>query len=95
MARQQIRGYAASVEHLRPLAEAGPAPTNVGNLGRRLADQLSDLARAEGRTRAWPLVGGPAAWERQAAQLAAGWRYPAERANPGWHRGAPRCQPER
>jgi hypothetical protein len=37
-----------------------------GSLAPRFAEQVAALARNEGRTRAWPLPGGPPAWEREA-----------------------------
>jgi hypothetical protein len=56
------------VEHDDALAR-----TRIANLSRQFAEQLNRVARTEGRTRAWLLPGGPAAWEQQAAQLVPGW----------------------
>ena len=45
----------------------------LGMLTRRLAAELGDIARSEGRTRAWLLPGGAPAWDRQVADLAPAW----------------------
>ncbi|WP_433494445.1 hypothetical protein ACQP26_28435 [Micromonospora sp. CA-248089] len=50
-----------------------PHPARGDSVSRKLATALGDIARTEGRTRAWPLPGGPAAWERYATDLAPGW----------------------
>jgi hypothetical protein len=38
-----------------------------GSLAPRFSEQIAELARTEGRTRAWTMAGGAAAWEREAA----------------------------
>jgi hypothetical protein len=47
-----------------------------GSLAPRFAEQVAVLARAEGRTRAWPLPGGPPAWDREAGGGSDGWSRP-------------------
>jgi len=73
--QHQIRAYAGRGEHLRDLADRREpgAKARMAAVTRGFATQLGDLARFEGRTRAWPLAGGPAAWDRQAAVSAPGW----------------------
>ncbi|SBT41095.1 hypothetical protein [Micromonospora auratinigra] len=69
--RHEERGYAERTAH----AVAGDAtPAWLASLSHRYADALRDTARTEGRTRAWPLRGGAAGWDRLAARLAPGWR---------------------
>jgi hypothetical protein len=72
---QPIRQYQGRVEHLQVLAEHADqvAQARIANVTRRLAADLADIARSEGRSRAWPLAGGTTAWERHAATLAPGW----------------------
>ncbi|MFJ8582150.1 hypothetical protein [Micromonospora sp. NPDC093277] len=48
-------------------------PARLANMSREFAASLRDTVRAEGRTRAWPLRGGVAEWDRLSAQLAQGW----------------------
>ncbi|WP_435586945.1 hypothetical protein [Micromonospora aurantiaca (nom. illeg.)] len=50
-----------------------PHPARGDSVSRRLATALGDIARTEGRTRAWPLPGGSAVWDRYATELAPGW----------------------
>jgi hypothetical protein len=57
-----------AVDHADQLAK-----TRIANLTRQFAEQLNDVMRAEGRTRAWLLPGGPAAWQQQATQLVPDW----------------------
>ena len=67
----RIRAYEGRVTHL----ETQPGLTHareLTTLGRRLAGELARAERTEGRTRAWPLPGGPAAWDRCLESLTAG-----------------------
>ncbi|MCX2184670.1 hypothetical protein KV205_29685 [Streptomyces sp. SKN60] len=57
--------------------EPGPlARARAGVASRRLADALTAIERATEITRAWPLDGGVAAWERAAAAHVPGWAPP-------------------
>lgn len=60
--RTMIRAYEGRMTQVAP-------PT--ADLGRRLARELSEPARLEGRSRAWLVSGG--AWDRAAAALVPGW----------------------
>jgi hypothetical protein len=73
--RHLIREYEGRQQHWQTAADHGDelAKTHIANITRRFAGQLSDVVRSEGRTRAWPLPGGTAVWERQAAQLVPDW----------------------
>jgi hypothetical protein len=75
-ARQQFQmhAYQKRVEALQPLAAEGDsmAALKIRTASRHLAQELTDGARAVGRTRAWLLPGGRATWDREAAQVA-GW----------------------
>ncbi|BEL03866.1 hypothetical protein Q0Z83_020570 [Actinoplanes sichuanensis] len=65
-----VRGYE---ERVRSRQDALPDPftaTRIAHLGHSLALDLRTADRAEGRTRAWPIPGGPAAWDRLATALA-------------------------
>jgi hypothetical protein len=70
-----VREYEGRQQHLQTAADHGDelARTHIANITRRFAGQLNDVVRGEGRTRAWPLPGGTAVWERQAAQLVPDW----------------------
>jgi hypothetical protein len=61
--------------HLQAAADHGDelTDTHIANVSRRFAGQLNEVMRSEGRTRAWPLPGGTAVWERHAAQLVPDW----------------------
>jgi hypothetical protein len=73
--RHLVRGYEGRQQPLQTAADRGDelAKTRIANITRQFAGQLNDVARSEGRTRAWPLPGGRAAWEQQAAQLVPDW----------------------
>ncbi|MGC4894498.1 hypothetical protein [Micromonospora sp. DT31] len=71
--RHSIREYQGRIEHLDTARDSPFASTHVASASRRFATTLGGIARSEGRTRAWPLRGGPAAWHREAAKLAPGW----------------------
>ncbi|MFB9240051.1 hypothetical protein ACFFWC_31765 [Plantactinospora siamensis] len=73
--RHIVRQYEGRLQALQTAANQGDelAMVNIANITRRFASQLNDVARSEGRTRAWPLPGGRAAWQQQAAQLARDW----------------------
>jgi hypothetical protein len=73
--RHIVGEYEERVQPLQTAANHGDqlAKTRIANITRRFAGQLNDVARSEGRTRAWPLPGGSAAWQQQAAQLAPDW----------------------
>jgi len=73
--RATIREYEGRIKHLQGLLDQGDtlAKEHIANVTRRLTEDLGDIARSEGRTRAWPLAGGRVAWERQAAELAPDW----------------------
>lgn len=64
------RGYEGRMRAVQTVADRGECRVegHVANVTRRFAGQLGDVARTEGRTRAWLLPGGRAAWEREAAQ---------------------------
>ncbi|MFE5299368.1 hypothetical protein [Streptomyces sp. NPDC056632] len=58
----------------RTAAAAGPlASVRVAAESRRLADTLRAIERTPEITRAWPVAGGAAAWERAAAAHVPGW----------------------
>jgi hypothetical protein len=75
-ARQQFQmhAYQKRVEALQPLAAEGDsmAALKIRTASRHLAQELTDGARAVGRTRAWLLPGGRETWDREAAQVP-GW----------------------
>lgn len=59
----RIRAYDGRIAHLE--SRTGLThPPELTALGRRLAGEIAEAERTLGRTRAWPLPGGPAAWER-------------------------------
>ena len=70
-----VREYEGRVEHLQDVAAHGDAfaGTHIVNITGKFAEQLNDVARSEGRSRAWLLPGGRAAWEQQAARLVPDW----------------------
>ncbi|MFE3182251.1 hypothetical protein ACFXKR_15495 [Streptomyces violascens] len=70
--RQRIEAYE---QHVRAEeVRGGPlAPTRISHASRRLADDLTSLDAAAGLTRAWPLPGGPEAWQRAVDRYAPGW----------------------
>jgi hypothetical protein len=70
-----VRGYEGRMQHQHTVVEHGDevSRTRIVNLSRQFAEQFNRVARTEGRTRAWLLPGGPAAWEQQAAQLVPDW----------------------
>jgi hypothetical protein len=72
---RSIREYEGRIKHLQGLLDQGDtlAKDHIANVTHRLTADLGDIARSEGRTRAWPLAGGRVAWERQAADLAPDW----------------------
>ncbi|WP_438290812.1 hypothetical protein [Streptomyces sp. HUAS TT7] len=70
--RQRIEAYEQQVraEEVR----GGPlASTRISHASRRLADDLTGLDDAADLTRAWPLPGGPEAWQRAVDGYAPGW----------------------
>lgn len=73
--RRPIRQYQGRMEQLQILADQADhlAKVHIANVTRRLAADVEDIARGEGRTTAWPLPGGTIAWERHAAALAPDW----------------------
>lgn len=73
--RQPIQEYQGRLNHLQALADQDDqmARAHLTNMTRRIAADLEDIARSEGRTRAWPLPGGTMAWARQVAMLAPDW----------------------
>lgn len=70
-----VRECEGRLQPLQTAANHGDelARTRIANITRQFAGQLNDVARSEGRSRAWPLPGGRAAWEQQAAQLVPDW----------------------
>jgi hypothetical protein len=72
--RRPLREYEGRIEHQKALLDQGDtlAKVRIANLTRRLAADLGDIARSEGRTRAWSLPGGREAWDQHAAALASG-----------------------
>ena len=75
--QHRVTEYGHRAGALQAPADEGDqlAALHISNAGRSLAAELADASRAEGRTRAWLLPGGSAAWEREAAQV------------PGWLNG--------
>ncbi|MEV0727078.1 hypothetical protein AB0I37_30450 [Micromonospora purpureochromogenes] len=71
--RRSIQDYVGRVKHLQGAPGNSFASAHVASASRHFATTLGDIVRTEGRTRAWPLPGGPAAWNRQATKLAPGW----------------------
>jgi hypothetical protein len=73
--RHLVRGYEGRLLPLQTAADHGDglSKTRIADITRPLAGQLNDIARSEGRTRAWLLPGGRAAWEQQAAELVPDW----------------------
>ena len=73
--RRPIREYEGRIEHMQSLLGQRDtlAKVHIANVTRRLAADLGDIARSEGRTRAWLLPGGRRVWDQQAAQLAPDW----------------------
>jgi hypothetical protein len=73
--RRPIREYEGRIEHLQAQLDQGDAlaKVRITNATHRLAGDLDDIARSEGRTRAWLLPGGRAAWDQQVAELAPAW----------------------
>lgn len=70
--RRPVRDYEERVAHLRN-GPAGPfTDDKIARAGGRLAADLNHIARTEGRTRAWPIPGGRAAWDHLVAELAPG-----------------------
>ncbi|MFD0369212.1 hypothetical protein [Streptomyces sp. NPDC127114] len=68
-----LREYEERMAALEP----GPfAQVKAGAASRHLAAALRAVERAAEITRAWPLAGGVAAWERSAAAHVPGWRPP-------------------
>ncbi|MFD5322585.1 hypothetical protein [Streptomyces sp. NPDC127092] len=68
-----LREYEERMAALEP----GPlAQVKAGVASRHLAAALRAVERATEITRAWPLAGGVAAWERSAAAHVPGWRPP-------------------
>jgi hypothetical protein len=78
--RRPIREYEGRIEHMQSLLDRRDtlAKEHIANVTRRLAADLGDIARSEGRTRAWLLPGGAPAWDQHVADLAPAWA--AERA---------------
>ncbi|WP_406505247.1 hypothetical protein [Streptomyces sp. NBC_00212] len=70
--RRRIEAYE---EHVRAQeARGGPlASTRISHASRRFAADLTTLDDAAGLTRAWPLPGGPEAWQREVDGYAPGW----------------------
>ncbi|MEU6076269.1 hypothetical protein [Micromonospora sp. NPDC047074] len=70
-----VREYEERLRHLRIAADRGDglAQARIANVNRQFAGRLDEVARSEGRTRAWPLPGGRSAWEQLAAQLMPDW----------------------
>jgi hypothetical protein len=70
-----VRAYEGRERHLRTAVEHGDdsAKTHLANITRQFAGQVNDQMRSEGRTRAWPVRGGTAAWESHAGQLVPDW----------------------
>lgn len=70
--RQPLREYKERVAHLQNGPPGPFTADSIAHSGRRLAADLSRIARTEGRTRAWPVPGGRTAWDHLAAELATG-----------------------
>jgi hypothetical protein len=70
--RPLVRAYDERVGHLQNSAADPVTGTRIARLGNRLLADLNDLARTEGRTKAWPVPGGRAAWDDLAAELPPG-----------------------
>jgi hypothetical protein len=73
--RRALREYEGRMEHLRAQSDQEGALTvlRIGGATRRFAEQLRSVSRTQGRTRAWVLPGGRAAWLRYAAELTPAW----------------------
>jgi hypothetical protein len=73
--RRPIREYEGRIEHLQSLLDQRDtlAKVHIADVTRRLAADLGDIARSEGRTRAWLLPGGAPTWDQQVAELAPAW----------------------
>ncbi|MEU3610677.1 hypothetical protein AB0E83_35380 [Streptomyces sp. NPDC035033] len=72
------RPVAAYVERTAALEDGPLRAVRAANEARRLARELASVADAAGPTRAWPLAGGPPAWEAAAAAYVPGWRPDAD-----------------
>ncbi|HEX5597342.1 MAG TPA: hypothetical protein VFX61_15195 [Micromonosporaceae bacterium] len=68
-----IEEYVNRVEHLKAVQANRFAPVHIASISRQFAATLTRIARAEGRTRAWQVPGGRAAWDQQARQLTPDW----------------------
>ncbi|MDN3352242.1 hypothetical protein [Actinomadura sp. DC4] len=70
-----LREYARATAHVDGQVAAGTAHPFTGYVAvnRRLGETLSGIERIWGRTRAWPLPGGPGAWQRQADAVDPTW----------------------
>ncbi|WMX44250.1 hypothetical protein RGF97_04410 [Streptomyces roseicoloratus] len=66
-----LRAYEERMAALRPGPLAGVKASTVS---RQLAAELLAVERAPRITRAWPLAGGVAAWERATTEHVPGWR---------------------
>ncbi|MGW2858399.1 hypothetical protein [Streptomyces sp. NPDC001205] len=70
--RGRVEAYERQVRGRR--ATGGPlAPVLISQESRRFAADLTALAETPDLTRAWPLPGGPAAWQRAVDVYAPGW----------------------
>jgi hypothetical protein len=70
-----VRAYEGREQHLRAAVEHGDdlAKAHLAKVTRRFATQVNEEIRREGRARAWPVRGGPAAWQSHAARLVPDW----------------------
>ncbi|MEU8541490.1 hypothetical protein AB0C52_16125 [Streptomyces sp. NPDC048717] len=76
MAERPIQEY----EHRMAALDDGPLSRIQGSAaGRRLAETLRSIEAVPEITRAWPLAGGVAEWERAVAAHVPGWAPPSER----------------
>lgn len=73
--RHPIREFEGRMEHLQAQSDQGDvlAVLRIASAARGLAEQLRSISRTQGRTRAWILPGGRAAWQRYAAELTPAW----------------------
>lgn len=71
-------GPVREYEH-RIAALDGPLAANrIAHQARRLADELREIAGTPDLTRAWPLPGGPAAWDAAVTRHVPGWAPDAD-----------------
>ncbi|WP_157432795.1 MULTISPECIES: hypothetical protein [unclassified Actinoplanes] len=70
--RHPIREYEQRIAHLRNGPTDPFTGDGIAHAGHRLAANLSRIALTEGRTRAWPMLGGRPTWDHLVAEFAPG-----------------------